>query len=97
MPRLQPLYEKYRDRGFRVVAVEATHDTETAKKFIADKGLTYTFLEDNDDANVVRGLFDVHSFPTAYVIDRRGKIMYYHLGFEPGDEKAIAKQIETLL
>lgn len=97
MPRLQPLYEKYKDRGFRVVAVEATHDTAAAKKFIAAKGLTYTFLEDNDDANVVRGLFGVHSFPTAFVIDRRGKIMYYHLGFEPGDEKTIAKEIEKLL
>lgn len=77
--------------------MEATHDTETAKKFIAEKGLTYSFLEDNDDANVVRGLFGVHSFPTAYVIDRNGKIMYYHLGFEPGDEKTITEEIEKLL
>jgi cytochrome c biogenesis protein CcmG, thiol:disulfide interchange protein DsbE len=97
LPRLQPLYEKYRDRGFRVVAVEATHNTDAAKKFIAEKGLTYSFLEDNDNANVVHGLFGVHSFPTAYVIDRDGKIMYYHLGFEPGDEKTISEEIETLL
>ena len=97
MPRLQPLYEKYRDRGFDIVAVEATHDTERAKKLIAGKGLTFTFLEDTDEANVVRGTFGVHEFPTSFLIGRDGRVMYYHLGFDPGDEDRLAEEIETLL
>ena len=97
MPRLQPLYERYASRGFEIVAVEATHDTERAKKFIAEKKLTYRFLEDTNDADVVRGLFGVHAFPTSFLIDRDGKAMYFHLGFEPGDEAKIAGEIETLL
>ena len=97
MPRLQPLYDRYRDRGFNIVAVDARADTERARKFIADKGLTFTFLEDTDEANVVAGTFDVHAFPTSFLIDREGRVMYYHLGFEPGDEETIAGEIETLL
>jgi peroxiredoxin len=45
LPRLQPLYEQYKDQGFEVIAVEAKRDTERAKKFIEEKGLTYTLLE----------------------------------------------------
>ncbi len=97
LPRLQTLHDRFSDEGFQIVAVEATGDTERATQFIEDKGLTYTFVEDGDDTNVVSGLFDVHSFPTSFLIDRDGRIMYFHEDFEPGDEEKIAAEIETLL
>jgi hypothetical protein len=31
------------------------------------------------------------------VIDREGKVMFYHLGFEPGDEEHIEEEILKLL
>ncbi len=97
MPRLQELYTTYGDRGFAIVAVEASRDTARAKDFIAKKGLTYLFLEDREDDPVVGGTFGVHAFPTSYLLDRDGRIMYYHLGFDDGDEEKIAREIETLL
>jgi peroxiredoxin len=98
LPRLQTLYETYRDRGFEVIAVEAFQDTERATKFIEDKGLEYTTLENGeDDAEVVAEIFGVYSFPTSFIIDREGRVMYYHLGFELGDEQRMAAEIEGLL
>jgi peroxiredoxin len=98
LPRLQPLYETYHDQGFEIVAVEAKRDTERALKLIEDKGLTYTFLENGEgDAEVVRSVYSVYSFPTSFLIDREGRVMYYHLGFEVGDEKQLEEQIVELL
>lgn len=98
LPRLQPLYETYKDQGFEVVAVESRRDTERATQFIEDKGLTYTLLENGEDElEVVDGTFGVRSFPTSFLIDREGRVMYYHLGFELGDEKKLAAEIESLL
>ncbi len=98
LPRLQPLYETYRDRGFEVVAIERQRDTERATKFIEENGLTYTFLENGEgDDEVVRAVFGVRGFPTSFLVDRDGMIRYYHLGFEEGDEDTIAKEIESLL
>ena len=98
LPRLQPLFEKYQDQGFNVIAVEAYRDTKRAQKFIEDKGLTYTFLENGeDDAEVVQSLFGVRGYPTSFVIDREGRIMYAHLGFEPGDEDTLEEEILSLL
>ncbi len=98
LPRLQPLYEQYKDQGFEVIAVEAKRDTERATKFIEEKGLTYTMLENGeDDAEVVASIFKVRSFPSSFVIDRNGRVMFFHLGFEAGDEEHLEEEIKTLL
>jgi peroxiredoxin len=98
LPRLQPLYEQYKDQGFEVIAVEAKRDTERATKFIEKNGLTYTMLENGDgDAEVVGSMFKVRSFPSSFLIDRDGKVMYFHLGFEAGDEVHLEEEIATLL
>jgi peroxiredoxin len=98
LPRLQPLYEQYKDQGFEVIAVEAKRDTERATKFIEKNGLTYTMLENGDgDAEVVGSMFKVRSFPSSFLIDRDGKVMHFHLGFEAGDEVHLEEEIKTLL
>ena len=98
LPRLQPLYEKYNDQGLEIVAVEAFRDTERAKAFIEKNGLTYTFLENGEDGDeVVEEIFGVWGFPTSFLIDRQGRILFAHLGFEPGDEDTIEEEILKLL
>ena len=77
LPRLQPLYETYKDQGFSVVVVDGKRQTDLATKFIEKHGLTYTALENGeDDAEVVKTVFGVQSFPTSFLIDRNGRVMY---------------------
>jgi peroxiredoxin len=98
LPRLQSLYDTYSDRGFTVVVIDGKRQTEKAEAFIAKHGLTYTALENGEgDAEVVKTMFKVSSYPTSFVIDRQGRVMYSHLGFEAGDEDQLAEEIESLL
>lgn len=98
LPRLQPLYETYRDQGFEIIAVDGKHDTERATKFIEENNLTYTFLENGEgDSEIAGSLYKVRAYPTSFLIDRDGKVMYVHLGFEPGDEERLEEEIKTLL
>lgn len=98
LPRLEPLWQKYKDKGLTVVAVEAQRDTEGATTFINENNLTYTFLENGEgEEDVVRSVFGVRSFPSSYLIDRQGRIMFYHLGFDEGDEVKLEKEILQLL
>jgi len=95
---LQPLYEKYHDQGFEIVAIERTRDTERAQAFIKKKGLTFTFLEDGEgDEEVNAKIFGVHSYPTTFLINPEAKILFYHLGFEEGDEHELEKEIQKIL
>lgn len=98
LPRLQSLYDSYRDQGFEIVAVEARGDTERATAFIEEKGLTYTCLENGSgDAEIVGPVFGVYGFPTSFIVDREGRVMFSHLGFEIGDEDKLAEEVESLL
>jgi glutathione peroxidase-family protein len=98
LPRLQPLYEKYKDQGFEIVAVDGKRDTERATKFIEENGLTYTFLENGEgDAEVTKNIFKIRWYPSSFLMDREGKVMFFHLGFEAGDEEHIEEEILKLL
>ena len=98
LPRLQPLYEKYKDQGFEIIAVDGKSDTERATKFIEENGLTYTLLEDSEgDSAITSKVFKVRGYPSSFLIDREGKVMYFHFGFEAGDEEHLEEEILSLL
>lgn len=95
---MNPLYEKYKDRGLEIVAVEGFRMEEKAKKFIEENDLTYHFVQDNEGKDaVVRKVYKVNGYPTTFIIDRSGRVMYSHLGFQAGDEEKLEKEIEKLL
>lgn len=98
MPRLEPLWQKYKDKGLSVIAVERRRDTKRATAFIEDFKLTYHFLENGEgDDEVVRSLFNVRGFPTTYIVNGEGKIIFFHYGFSDGDEVKIEKEILKLM
>jgi peroxiredoxin len=96
LPRLEPLWQKYRDKGFSVVAIEATKDRKRAVKFIGDNKLTYHMLEADEDKLIIKEKFGVKWFPTSYLIDRKGRIMICHVGFRAGDEVELEKEMMEL-
>jgi len=83
--------------GLSVIAVENNRDREGALKFIEDNSLTYHLLENEEDNDVVQETFKVTSFPTSFLIDREGKILFMHIGFSEGDEVELEKEIVKLL
>ncbi len=98
LPRLEPLYRKYRDQGFAVVAVESQRDRKRATAFVAKNKLTYAFLENGEGtAEFVAGTFKVNTFPTSFLLDGAGNILFVHVGFEKGDEVKLAHEIEGVL
>lgn len=98
LPRLEKIWQKYRDKGLVVVAIERSRDRDRAQKLIAEKGLTFMLLENGEgDAEVVRRVFNVGTFPTSFLIDRNGRVMFAHVGFREGDEERLEEEILTLL
>mgnify|MGYP000288717779 CR=1 FL=1 len=81
-----------------VFAIESYAETEKAKKIIADLGLSFTCLENGTgDGDLVWNQFGISAYPTSFMLDRQGRLMYYHLGFNAGDEQRTEEALLSLL
>jgi peroxiredoxin len=94
-PHVQELYEKYKDDGLVVVAVESRADMEGAKKLFEEEGYTFSYV--HDTKSVHSNLYNVTGFPTTFLIGRTGMIRYKHIGFYKGMEEMLEDEIVELL
>lgn len=95
-PHLTALYDEFRDKGLVVVAVNGYDESKAeVDKYVRDKSLTHPIALMG--RKVAEEKYTVASYPVTYLVDRKGTIVDYHLGFEPGDEKLLAKSIGRLL
>ena len=97
LPRLEPLWRTYRDQGLRVLAVESTGDAAGAVAFRDQQSLTYSFVQHREGERVAQEILHVASFPTTYLVDREGRVLYSHIGFTEGHEKVLEAEIRKLL
>ena len=98
LPRLEPLYQKYRDQGLSVIAIENSRNRQGAQKWLAENPLSYPCLENGEgDAEIVYELFHVQGMPTSYILDAEGRVLFKHLGFSKGDEEKMEEEIKRVM
>lgn len=67
---LEPLYQKYKDKGFVPVAINESRFVKTDERFKQFDHLTYPMLV--DEYGLVAKHFGVIGLPTTFVIDEEG-------------------------
>jgi peroxiredoxin len=91
IPMLADLQATYGERGFRVLGI-AEEEPSVLRDFAAAQPLRYTSLVGTAD---VFESYGVLSLPTAYLIDREGRIVELLLGPKP--RKVLESKIQKLL
>ena len=94
-PVLQRLYERYRERGLRVVGITVDQEAGNARGFVERAGARFLILHDANRA--VAEKYAPPSMPTSYVIDREGILRHINRGFEASDDAKFERQIRGLL
>ncbi len=99
LPYVRAWSEKYADRGLTVVGVHAPefsfeHDLDNVRRAIADLGVDYPVVIDNDFA--IWRAFDNHYWPALYLADGTGRVRFHHFGEEAyaETERAIQQLLE---
>lgn len=73
-----------------------TSDAEGAKKFLAEKGITFRTLQ--SDWATAGKLYGVNGTPANFLIDRKGRVLFTHFGYGgPKSIEAMGYQVEALL
>ncbi|MGR8929144.1 MAG: TlpA family protein disulfide reductase [Gammaproteobacteria bacterium] len=94
-PLLNKLYEKLKNQGFEVVAVNLDEDKEKAEAFLKEIPVDFTILR--DETGELSDRYVVESMPTSFIIDRQGVIQNIHKGFVSEDIEELEKKIAALL
>jgi thiol-disulfide isomerase/thioredoxin len=92
LPALQNLHEKYNDKGLKIIGIDPydTKEKDDIDNFLAKRGVTYTVLLGGKD---VAKEYHVSGYPTIYLIDKEGKIIFTQVGYGEDTEDKIEKII----
>lgn len=72
MPTLEAYYQKYQDKGFMVVAIDAGEGAVEVAEFVQRMGLTFPIWLDPDQ-EALRA-FRNPALPSSYLVDREGTV-----------------------
>ena len=96
-PYLQSVYERYRDRGLRIlgVSVDLPADSAAVVHFVEEFGVEYDIALDPEGRS--RDVFLARGLPTSVLIDRNGNIAFSWTGAIPEGEPAFVEGLEAVL
>ena len=77
MPLFKRVYERYKNKGFEILAVSTDTSVDPVKKFVKEYKLDFPVLLDTDN---ISSLYGIQGLPTSFLIDREGKIVKVRLG-----------------
>ena len=98
MPHLRSLYEKRKPQGFVVLAVsmDGPETIADVPSFAKRNGMIFPVLLD-EDSRIVSMYNPKKSAPLSILIDKTGKVVHVHEGFNPGDDQLIAEAVANVL
>jgi peroxiredoxin len=95
LPELDRVQEKFRKRGFVVVAVTVDNELDNIRSFMKKYDLKLQALWDR--RKKVVDAYKVEKMPSSYLIDRNGVIRFVHLGYSAEELKRIEAEIDEML
>jgi cytochrome c biogenesis protein CcmG/thiol:disulfide interchange protein DsbE len=89
------IYDEYKSKGFKMFAI-STDDERTVAKvkpFVKSKNFKFPVLLDTN-SDIARQYY-AQSVPYSVILDKKGYIIYSHLGYMHGDEDKVKSIISS--
>ncbi len=97
MPGLIQFYKRNHSDSsdFEVLAVSIDEDPKEAENFASSMKLNFPVLI--DPRQKIANAYEVDGIPTMFVIDKAGKVIYGHAGFDAAMEYQLARELGITL
>lgn len=94
-PWMNDMQARYKDKGLAIVAISVDNDIAAAKRFLAKTPAN--FIVAYDPESVTADALDLPGMPTSFLIDRKGQIVWRHVGFRDADKAKNEAKIKEQL
>jgi RNA polymerase sigma factor (sigma-70 family) len=92
LPQLQRLYNELKDKGLEIIAIDNGDSDERIQEVAKDSKLTFPIVIGGENGNFVIGeKYGVAAYPTNFLIDANGKVLWRGAGF---DEREIMAELK---
>jgi hypothetical protein len=88
------MVEKYKDQPFALVGVNSDGERSAVQKILKEQGLMYRNACDGTTKGPIATAWNIHGWPTVFVIDAKGIIRAKFVGVDP---KKLTVAIEDAL
>ena len=94
---LQSLYDRYREKGFSIIAINQDSPRSLAKvrSYTASQRFTFPIVPDPNTQLFER--FNGQAIPLTLLFDRDGTLALRRVGYLPGDETSLESEIRSIL
>jgi thiol-disulfide isomerase/thioredoxin len=96
IPHTRDLVKKHAGKPFVFISVSADESKEVLTKFLKDEEMPWVHWFGGENGGPVKA-WNIHAFPTMYVIDAKGVIRGKIIGGGPQSEKKLDELIEKLV
>lgn len=94
-PWMNNIQQQYADQNFTVLSVNLDAKTSFAKEFLVETPANFPIFY--DPKGKVAKAFKLKGMPSSFIINKAGKIVSSHVGFNEEKQKAYQAEIEKLL
>jgi predicted transcriptional regulator len=99
MPRVQRLWQEYRNKGMELYSVDTDDEAPTrdaeVREFLVENHLTFPVVYDDGSASQA---FAMNNLPTMLLLDRAGKVVWTHVGtLTEGHERDLRAALDRAL
>ena len=95
MPSMETIYQKLKDRGFTILAVNLGEKAAEVSGFVREYRFTFPIALDESGGTGVQ--YGAQAIPTTYILDRRGLIVSRIVGSMDWDKPEIMAAFEALI
>ncbi|MFQ5641779.1 MAG: TlpA disulfide reductase family protein [bacterium] len=96
-PFLMALYNKYKEKGLEIIAINLDEHPESMNDFLAKLKSEVHFPIISDHKGTLPELYKVEGMPTTLFIDKKGVLRFRHTGFTKEHKRKYWTQLTTLL
>lgn len=86
IPHEKGMVERLKDKPFALIGINSDGGREPLQKIMKEQGITWRQAVDGDTGGPIATRWNVHGWPTIYILDHKGVIRYRDLRDEPMEE-----------
>ncbi len=94
MPSMERAWNKIKDQGIAMLAVNVGEDEDTIFTFTGDFPASFTILLDT--TGKITEQWPIQGLPTTYVVSPEGKLVYRAIGGREWDDEQLLDQVRQL-